>query len=76
MSLLLHQVHLVATRSNAPGFPARQSTGARARIGVGEQHGIRQMLAQKVGLAVSVYLDIFNVFLVLPRLFDAAGRED
>lgn len=27
-------------------------------------------------LAVSVYLDIFNLFLALLRLFDAAGRDD
>jgi modulator of FtsH protease len=27
-------------------------------------------------LAVSVYLDIFNVFLALLRLFDASGRDD
>jgi FtsH-binding integral membrane protein len=27
-------------------------------------------------LAVSVYLDLFNLFLALLRLFDGAGRDD
>jgi FtsH-binding integral membrane protein len=31
---------------------------------------------QAILLAVSVYLDIFNVFLALLRLFDASGRDD